>query len=136
MSVVFLPVCNQVCLKANLQKKISLKGVFAKDERGYRLTSKNIRWWLLLIWFLYFMIRGLFLKTWKYSFLFPGFLIMKTTFSYFPVMFENPVPAVKSSCKRNINDLFGTKLIFYRSESNIATFWICMDTIFFGMSRF
>ena len=29
---------------------IFLKGVFAKNGRGYRLPSKNIRWWLLLIW--------------------------------------------------------------------------------------
>ena len=26
-----------------------LKGVFAKNERSYRNTSKNIRWWSLLI---------------------------------------------------------------------------------------
>ena len=26
---------------------------------------------------------------------------MKTTFSYFPGMFENPIPAVKTSCKLN-----------------------------------
>jgi len=31
---------------------------------------------------------------WKHLFLFRGFLIMKTTFSYFPGMFENPAPAV------------------------------------------
>ncbi len=31
------------------------------------------------------------------------FLSMKTTFSYFPRMFENPAPAVKTSCERNIN---------------------------------
>ena len=31
------------------------------------------------------------------------FLKMKTTFSYFQRMFENPAPAVKTSCKRNIN---------------------------------
>ena len=28
---------------------------------------------------------------------------MKTTFSSFPEMFENPAPAVKKSCKGNIN---------------------------------
>ena len=27
----------------------SLRGVLAKNERGYRLKWKNIRWWLLLI---------------------------------------------------------------------------------------
>ena len=29
--------------------KTLLKGVFAKNERGYWVTSKNIRWWLQLI---------------------------------------------------------------------------------------
>ena len=28
---------------------------------------------------------------------------MKTTFQYFPGMFEDPAPAVKIICKRNIN---------------------------------
>ena len=74
---------------------------------------------------------------WKHLFLFRGFLIIKTTFSYFPGMFVNSAPAVKTSCKLNIikkksiikwninfiriiddyrlyylNDLFGIKLIF------------------------
>ena len=35
--------------------------------------------------------------------MFRGFLIIKTTFSYFPGMFENPAPAIKTSCKQNIN---------------------------------
>ena len=35
-----------------------------------------------------------------------------------------------------LNDLFGIKFILLRSESNITTFWICMDASFFGMSRF
>ena len=35
---------------ANKQKiERHSKGVFAINERGYKLTSKNIRWWLLLI---------------------------------------------------------------------------------------
>ena len=29
-----------------------------------------------------------------------------------------------------LNDLFGIKLIFLRSELNVATFWICMDARF------
>ena len=33
-----------------------------------------------------------------------------------------------------LNDLFGIKLIFLRSELNVATFWVRMN--FFGMSRF
>ena len=31
--------------------------------------------------------------------------------------------------------LFEIKLTFLRSETNIATFWICMDATLFGMSR-
>ena len=27
-------------------------------------------------------------------------------------------------------------IIFLQSESNVATFWICMDAASFGMSRF
>ena len=34
-----------------------------------------------------------------------------------------------------LNDLFEFKLFFLKSESNIATFRICMDATFFGMSR-
>ena len=32
--------------------------------------------------------------------------------------------------------MFGFKLIFLRSGLNAATFWICMDAKFFGISRF
>ena len=58
-------------------------------------------------------------------------LIMKTTLSYFPGMFENPALAVKTNCKinnffkqrsQNLNDLFGIKIIFLRYESYVATF--------------
>ena len=38
----------------------------------------------------------------KFFFLFRRFLIMKTTFSYFPRMFENPAPAVKTNCKLKV----------------------------------
>ena len=34
-----------------------------------------------------------------------------------------------------VYDLFGIKLTFLRFELNIATFWICTDATFFGMSR-
>jgi len=34
-----------------------------------------------------------------------------------------------------LNDLFEIKLIFLRSKSYVAIFWICMDTTFFGMRR-
>ena len=136
-----------------------LKGVFAKNERGYRLAAKNKRFWLLLILLLTVAsLRRKLLKTiipknvvsiqiqkdatfnsdrkqinlipnklfryckqlsfiifrrirkklilhnilyfswsesyfWKHLFLFRGFLIMKTTFLYFPGMFENIAPA-------------------------------------------
>ena len=53
---------------------------------------------------------------------------MKTTFSYFPGMFENPAPT-KYYLKKSKNDLLGIKLIILRSELNVATFWICMDAI-------
>ena len=57
--------------------------------------------WYLII-FLYFLWSDCYFL--KYSFLkFGRFLIMKTIFSYFPGMFENPAPAVKTGCKRNIN---------------------------------
>ena len=39
----------------------------------------------------------------KNSFRFRGFLIIKTTFSYLSGMFETLAPAVKTSCKRNMN---------------------------------
>ena len=82
---------------------------------------------------------------------------MKTTFSYFPGMFENPAPAkyhlkkTKSKILSNINyirmrrkiiddyllkylnDLFGIKLIILWFQLNVATFWICMDITFFGI---
>ena len=69
---------------------VSLKGVFAKNERGYRLTAKNKRFWSLLI------------------------LLLSVAFV----------------------DLFGIKLIFLRSELNVAIFRICIYSTFFGMSRF
>ena len=37
----------------NIYKKSILKGVFAKTERGYRLTAKNNRFLSLLILLLY-----------------------------------------------------------------------------------
>ena len=46
----------------------------------------------------------------KCSFLFPGFLILKTTFSYFLGKSENPVPAMKASCKGN-NNLKAKKIV-------------------------
>ena len=35
-----------------------------------------------------------------------------------------------------LNDLFGIKLIILGSHMNVATFRICMDATFAGMSRF
>ena len=40
---------------------------------------------------------------WKHLFLFKEFLVIKTTFSYFTGMFENPVAAMKTSCNPNLN---------------------------------
>ena len=93
--------------------------VFEKWRRVYRLTSKNVWWWFLLILLLFFLIRELLL----YAFipaLLRGFLKMKTTFSYFQRMFENPVPAVKTSCKRNINF---NNLEYYE----ISTLYECVE---------
>ena len=39
-------------------------------------------------------------------------------------------------CLQYLNDLFGIKLTWLRSELNVATFQICMDAAFFGVSRF
>ena len=51
---------------------------------------------------------------WKHSFLFQGFLIMKTTYSHFPGTFDNPAQSLKTSCKlvlRNIN-FFKSKILW------------------------
>ena len=78
---------------------------------------------------------------------------MKTTFSYFLEMFENPAAAkiifflnrkyyeiltilYSKYCLYYLNDLFGIKLICLRSELNVATFRICLNAAFFGVSRF
>ena len=47
---------------------------------------------------------------------------MKTTFSYFPGMFENPAPA--KYYLKILNDLFEIKLVILRSELSVATFLI------------
>ena len=93
---------------------------------------------------------------WKHLFQFRGFLIMKTTFSYFPGMFEFSSASeilfkkilwnmnyirmsrkiIDDCCLQYLNDLFGIKLIFLRSELNVQTFWIYMDAKFFSMIRF
>ena len=39
-------------------------------------------------------------------------------------------------CLEYLNDLFGIKLICLRSELNVASFRICMDAAFFGVSSF
>ena len=56
--------CHLSIFSLNLEKIHILKGVLAKNEREYRLTSKNSRWWLLLILPLYVAsIRRKLLKT-------------------------------------------------------------------------
>ena len=130
---------------------LSLKGVFAKNKRGYS--------WYLIIYFLFFMIwvESYFKKTFIPV---SRILTMKTTFSYFPGMFEIPALAkyylkktkskivwninfirmcrkiIDDYCLQYLNVLFGIKLICLRSELNVATFRICMGATFFGMSRF
>ena len=39
-------------------------------------------------------------------------------------------------CLKYLNDLFRIKLICLRSELNVASFRICMEAAFFGVSRF
>ena len=39
-------------------------------------------------------------------------------------------------CLQYLNDLFGIKLICFRSELNVASFQICMYAAFLGVSRF
>ena len=48
---------------------------------------------------------------------------MKTTFSYFPGMFENPVPVVKTSCKLNI--IFKKNSKYYE----ISTLYKCVEKL-------
>jgi len=48
------------------------------------------------------------------------FLSMKTTFSYFPRMFENPAPAVKTSCERNINFKKIENIMIYQLYTNAS----------------
>ena len=79
----------------------------------------------------YFIIFYIYL--WKHSFLFRRFLIMKTTFSYFPGMFENPAPA-KYWLKTKLKILWNFTYIrmrrkviddFRKNLSNVVffTFW-------------
>ena len=66
---------------------------------------------------------------WKHLFLFRGFLIMKTTFSYFPGMFENPEPTVKTSWKLNITYLKNQKyheiITIYESVKKLLLIICC-----------
>ena len=39
-------------------------------------------------------------------------------------------------CLEYLNDLFGIKLICLRSELSVASFRICMDAAFFGVSSY
>ena len=49
--------------------------------------------YLYIVDFSYVLIGMIWEILWKHLFLFGVFLIMKTTFSYFPGMFKNPAPA-------------------------------------------
>jgi len=85
-----------------------------KSFRYYNQYSsiifRRIRIWLIFhnIFFYFFLIR-----LWKHLFLFQGFLIMKTTFSYFPGMFKNPAPA-ECYLKKIINIM---KYLLYTNSS-------------------
>ena len=52
-----------------------------------------------------------------------GFLIMRTTFLYFPGMFENPALAVKTSCKRIKHQLKIQNQKYYE----ILTIYECVE---------
>ena len=110
-----------------------LKGSVREKWKGVKAYSENKRFWSLLILLLSVAsIRRKWLKMthtaqpctvyflwsksyfWKHSFLFRGFLILKTTFSYFPGMFENPAPGKYYSKKQNQK----YKLYTYASKNN------------------
>ena len=74
--------------------------------------------WYFVIFFLFFLIWEFLLK---FFFLFRRFLIMKTTFSYFPRMFENPAPAVKTNCK--------LKVIWKKKHYEISTIYECVEKL-------
>ena len=69
---------------------------------------------VLSYYFVFFMIWEL---LWKHLFLFRRFLIMQTTFSYFPGMFENPVPA-KMILKNKIINIMKYQLFTNASKNN------------------
>jgi len=68
---------------------------------------------------------------WKHLFLFRGFLLMKTTFSYFPGMFENPAPA-KSIYKFGLSVCLSVCLFVSNKRPNG---WTDRAQIFCGTSR-
>jgi len=145
-----------VSLPDIIKIEIYLKGVFAKNEKGYRVTSKNIWWRLLLILLLSVAsIRRKLLKTTyteectmqfkrrlvgRQVSLLSKFLHGSTWQSHLgdkKRCVEQKTKTMIIGCNIWIICLeFRIKLIILRSESNIATFWIFMVTRFFGMSRF
>ena len=87
-SVLFSKVCQFSILVSLLYQWFYKKNYF------YRFKGTVVKIWSKLLIFLnilYFSWSESYF--WKHLFLFRGFLIMKTTFSYFQWMFENPAPA-------------------------------------------
>ena len=70
----------------------------------------------------------------KLLFLFRAVLIMKTTFSYFQEMFENPVPVNYYFLKTISTILWNINLIWMRRKSmtNVCSIWmICLEFDYF-----
>ena len=82
---------------------------------------------------------------WKHLFLFWEFLIIKTTFSYFPGIFKNLAPVLKTSCNRNINlkkklnQYYYLILIFYNPSqiSQLSEFiWVLRSSVWVIFNNF
>ena len=105
--------CSSSIVKISLFKHIGTHLISSKTRPVYCVQS-NLNaadqgtYAYFIIFFLFFMIRKLLLKTF-----FPvsRILIMKTTVSYFLGIFENPAPAVKTCCKLNIIFLNKSKIL-------------------------
>ena len=77
----------------DLEKSINSKQIRYSDitTNSHRLFFNAFVYsWYFIIFFTFYDLNSYF---WKNLFLLIGFLIMKTTFLYFPGMFENPAPA-------------------------------------------
>ena len=86
-SVLFIKVC-QFSILVSLLYQWFYKKIFFIGLKGLSLKFEVNCWYFII--FCIFHDLSYF---WKHLFLFRGFLIMKTTFSYFPGIFKNPAPA-------------------------------------------